>query len=165
MAVTAPETVLREALIDALEDAFDGDTEAEAGRPGPFTFLDDRLHEARGSDAELSAGGAIGGVYPERSAERPGQSVVLETTAVIQLFGYWRRDIDPAQTVSPALAEEYAERIRRAVQGASYTTDNHLWFFQVVEMDYPKDPTGNITRCVARVRAYSDNPAIIETTG
>lgn len=163
MAVTAPETVLREALIDALEDAFDGDE--EAGRPGPFTFYDDRLHDARGSDGELAPGGALGGVYPERSVERPGQGVVLETTAVIQLFGYWERQIDPTQTVSPATIEEHAERIRRAVQGASYTADNHLWFFQVIEMDYPKDPTGNITRCVARVRAYSDNSAIVETTG
>ena len=67
--------------------------------------------------------------------------------------------------MSPALAEERAERIRRAVEAATGFEDAHLWYFTVQRVEYPKDPTGNITRCLATIVAHSDNAGIVETVG
>lgn len=156
MPITAPETALRTTLIELLEEEFKDDG---------FSFLDDALHPARASSDELAEDEAIGGVYPSLASERAGAGVVQETTVFVQLFGYWKKEITPMQTVSPAAAEEWAERIRRAVERASFAADAHLWYFTVQRIEYPKDPTGNITRLVATVVAHSDNAGIVETEG
>lgn len=152
MAIVAPETALRQALIDELTTEF-----AAEG----FEFKDDKLHGA----IKLEPGQAVGGVYPERAAARPNQTIVQETYVIVQLFGYWKREISPETVASPTQVEEWAERIRRRTHLAQANTPGQAnrWFYEVQEVRYPPDPTGNITRLSATVRAFSDNTAVVET--
>lgn len=154
MAVTAPETRLRERLIEACEKEF----EAEGIR-----FLNDKLHDSKGRE------GAIGAVYPGPSQTPLGNELILEPTAYIQLFGKWKAVVDPDRTIDPTPIEEWAERIRRACQGdggeGTEGGDEHLWYYSVTRIDYPEDPGGNISRLVATVVGKAQNPALIPTTG
>lgn len=153
MTVTAPETAIRQELIEVLTTEFTVEG---------FEFRDDKLHEAIGY--KLKPGEAVGGVYPERAQGRPNQVLVQETFVVVQLFGYWKREIDPQTAASPTPVEEWAERIRRATYAAqSLPAASNRWFYEVQEVRYPLDPTGNITRLLAIVRAYSDNNGVTES--
>lgn len=150
--ITPPETALRERLITALT--------AEFATEG-ITFRNDKLHDSLGRE------GALGGVYPGPSASKLGQEQVIEPTAYVQLFGKWDARVDPNQTVEPQPIEEWAERVRRACQrdeGAGPATE-HLWWFSVTRVEYPPDPTGNITRLLATVVGQAQNPALVATTG
>jgi hypothetical protein len=154
MSVTAPETRLRERLIDALEAEFE--TEG-------FRFLNDKLHDSKGRE------GTIGAVYPGPSQVQSGNELILEPTAYIQLFGKWEAVVDPDRTIDPTPVEEWAERIRRACQsdGGEGTEggDEHLWFYSVSRIEYPPDPGGNISRLFVTVIGQAQNPALIPTTG
>jgi hypothetical protein len=155
MATTAPETRLRERLIDALT--------AEFSTEG-IKFLNDKLHDSKGRE------GNIGAVYPGPSQVQSGNELILEPTAYIQLFGKWTAEVDPDKTIDPTPIEEWAERIRRAcqgdgVEGADSDADEHLWFYSVTRIDYPPDPGGNISRLFVTVVGKAQNPALIATTG
>jgi hypothetical protein len=155
MTTTAPETRLRERLIDALT--------AEFSTEG-IKFLNDKLHDSKGRE------GNIGAVYPGPSQVQSGNELILEPTAYIQLFGKWTAEVDPDKTIDPTPIEEWAERIRRAcqadgVEGADGDADEHLWFYSVTRIDYPPDPGGNISRLLVTVVGKAQNPALIQTTG
>ena len=152
MTVTAPETALRTRLITILKKEF----EAEK-----VEFRDDKIHESLGME------GPVAGVYPELSEEAFGQGLVQETTVEVQLFGQWTREINPEQTVSPASIEEWAERLRRAVNkdGQGTPGTDHLWYYRVMRITFPDDPTANKTRLVATIMAESTNAALVETSG
>lgn len=154
MPTTAPETRLRQRLIEALESEFE--TEG-------IKFLNDKLHDSKGRD------GAIGAVYPGPSQVPFGNELILEPTAYVQLFGKWTAEVNPDRTVDPTPIEEWAERIRRACQedGAEGAEDGdeHLWFYSVTRIDFPEDPGGNISRLLATVVGKAQNPALIHTTG
>jgi hypothetical protein len=152
MTVTPPETALRARLIAALTTEFT--TEG-------ITFRNDKLHDSLGRE------GHIGGVYPGPASSRLGQEQMLEVTAYVQLFHKWNPEVNPKQTVEPQIIEEWAERIRRAAQqdeGAG-PADSHLWWYSVSRIEYPPDPTGNISRLVATVTGQAQNPALVATTG
>lgn len=154
MATTAPETALRTRLITALKSEF---------KKEGINFLNDKLHDSKGRE------GAIGAVYPGPSQVQLGNELVLEPTAYVQLFGKWTAEVDPDKTVDPTPIEEWAERIRRACQsdaseGAEEGTA-HLWFYSVQRVDYPADPSGNISRLLATVVGKAQNPALTATTG
>lgn len=153
MAVTAPETAVRMELKTLLEAEFGEEAEVR----------DDALHESLGH--ELLEGKALIGVYPAMATERANNGMVQETTIYVQIFGQYNLRIDPTQVASPTLAEERTERVRRAVEAAEPTTGQHLWYFTVQRAEYPKDPTGNITRSILTVVAHSDNSGVVETTG
>lgn len=154
MTITAPETRLRERLIDALEAEFE-----EEG----IKFLNDKLHDSKGRE------GHIGAVYPGPSQVQSGNELILEPTAYVQLFGKWEASVDPDRSVDPTPVEEWAERIRRACQsdGGEGVTggDEHLWFFSLTRIDYPPDPGGNISRLLATVVGKAQNPALVPTVG
>lgn len=154
MTTTAPETRLRERLIDALTKEF----EAEG-----IKFLNDKLHDSKGRE------GHIGAVYPGPSQIQPTNELILEPTAYIQLFGKWTAEVDPDKTIDPTPTEEWAERIRRACQSDGNEGveggDEHLWWYSVTRVDYPPDPGGNISRLFVTVTGKAQNPALIPTTG
>lgn len=154
MAVTAPETRLRERLIAALEDEF----EKEAVK-----FLNDKLHDSKGRE------GSIGAVYPGPSQVQVGNELVLEPTAYVQLFGKWTAEVDPDKTIDPTPIEEWAERIRRACHADGFEgvtgADEHLWYYSVTRIEFPPDPGGNISRLFVTVVGKAQNPALTAATG
>lgn len=154
MAVTAPETRLRERLIAALEKEF---------KTEGIKFLNDKLHDSKGRE------GTIGAVYPGATQTQLANEVLLEPTAYIQLFGKWTAEVDPDKTIDPTPIEEWGERIRRACRAdggqGTLDGDEHLWFYSVTRIDYPEDPGGNITRLLATVVGKTQNSALVETTG
>lgn len=151
MSVTAPETEARAALKALLTSTFGADT------PAP-QISDDRLHESLGSK------GTRIGTYPVRARPRLNNQLVMESEIVVQYFGRWRKEINPEQKVDPAITETVAERFRRALRTGD-PNSGRVWYFELQSLEYPPDPTGNITRFVATVIARGDNPALIETTG
>lgn len=152
MTVTAPETMMRQLVLDALNEEFAGEVE----------FIDDKLHPALGVD------GPVGGVYPGERGDMASQQLVVELTCYVQLFLKWDKKIDPSQTVSPGPIEEAAERIARAIEAVepnSHEAGPHLWEAHVTRVTYPQDPTGNITRLEATVFGRAQNPALVPTNG
>lgn len=153
MTVTAPESAVRMELMSILEAEFGEEADVR----------DDALHESLGH--EIADDRMLIGIYPASAQERPQAGVVQETTIYVQVFGGYDLKIDPEQARTPIFAEERAERVRRAVQGAAPTTGQQLWYFRVTRTEYPKDPTGNITRSLSTILAYSDNASLVETEG
>lgn len=152
MSVTAPETLLRQLVLDTLNAEFSGEIE----------FIDDKLHPALHDNLPL------GGVYPAERGDMSGQQLVVELTCYVQLYLKWDKEIDPNQTVSPAPIEEAAERIARALEAAEpnqHGAGPHLWEAHVTRITYPQDPTGNITRLEATVFGRAQNPALVQTSG
>jgi hypothetical protein len=150
MTVTAPETEARNAIVEILQDEFGDDG---------FLIRQDRLHASLGHERTVI------GVYPLRSQPGPGNYEYQESEIVVQFFGRYKLDIDPEQKVDPTPIETYAERFRRAIQSADFTSSGRVWYFNLLSVEYPPDATGNITRFVATIRAYGNNPAIVETAG
>jgi hypothetical protein len=154
MATTAPETRLRERLIEALTAEF---------KPEGIRFLNDKLHDSKGRE------GAIGAVYPGPTQAAAGNELVIEPTAFIQLFGKWTAEVDPDKTIDPTPVEEWAERIRRACHSDGFEgtidADEHLWFYSVSRVDYPQDPGGNITRLLVTVIGKAQNAALSGASG
>lgn len=152
MTVTAPETEIRHRLITILGEEFAAES---------IVFKNDKLHDSNGQE------GAVGAVYPGPSTPA-SDSFILTTTLYVQLFDLWTPKVDPLQEVDPSIIEERAERIRRRCQldaKHSLPGDVHGWYFVVSRIEYPQDPTGNITRLVATITAQSQNSALVETTG
>lgn len=126
--------------------------------PEGYVTEDDWLHPSLGHTGTRMA------VYPVR--QRPASNaLIFDTEVTFQFFDHYDREIDPEQAVSPARIENFAERFMRALQGGNSPSTPHTWFFNLLEIEYPRDPTGNRTRFEARIQAKSANPTIHETTG
>jgi hypothetical protein len=150
MAVTSTSTVAREEVIAALNAEFAGEVD----------FISDKLDDSLGSD------GNYGAVYPYLEEPQLGQLNVWDSRMVIQLFLQWDKVVDPHQQVDPAIIEQMAERLKRALQGdPSSGNTPHFWYMNIIRIEYPDDPTGNKTRLEAIVEASGQNSAIIETSG
>jgi hypothetical protein len=151
MSVTAPETAARRRLIALLEAEFDADG---------VEVRSDRLLDAQAQDR------AMAGVYPGSAGENGRDGLVLDTTIYVQIFRQWDNNLDPEQIVDPTAIEEWAERLRRAVRADIDVNpgDEHLWFFRITKVDYPPDPSGNISRLLATIVTFAQNPALVETT-
>jgi hypothetical protein len=154
MPSTAPETRLRERLIEVLTAEF---------KPEGIRFLNDKLHDSKGRE------GAIGAVYPGPSQVQSNNELIVEPTAYIQLFGKWTAEVDPDKTIDPTPVEECAERIRRACHSDGFEGteggDEHLWWYSVQRVEFPPDPGGNISRLLVTVVGKAQNPALSETSG
>lgn len=150
MAVTAPETSARNALVLLLNAEFAGDQ---------FPVLSDKLHGSRGMD------GTVVGVYPERTGANPSNRLVAEMYLVVQFYGKYDLKVDPKQTVNPSTIETQAERFRRALRPGTDPGSGEVWYFTLDRIEYPDDPTGNKTRFEAYLTARGNNTALIETTG
>lgn len=149
MSVTAPETTARLALINVIQTEF-----ATEG----FVVKGDHLHESLGMK------GTVIGVSPNRSRPNNSRYIELETTILVQFYGKWDKNVNPEQSVDPTKIETYAERFRRALRTGD-PNGNSVWFFNLSDVNYPADPTGNKTRFEATVVAVGSNPALIETVG
>lgn len=154
MTVTAPDTALRQHVIQTLNAEFAADG---------IEFVPDKLHPALGTT------GPVGGVYPGERADMSSNQLVIELTCYVQLFLKWDKQIDPAQSVDPAPIEEAAERIARALEATEPNSNSaagpHLWEAHVQRIQYPYDPTGNITRLEATVFGRAQNSALVSTGG
>lgn len=125
--------------------------------PEGITFADDKLSGAVATDR------ARGAVYP-RSEQEGTKTLDQAVEAIIQLYAQWDKQIDPEQSVSPALIEDYAERVKRALLAVNSPGTEKGWFFRVIRVDYLPDPTGNITRAELTVRSFGENTALLETS-
>jgi hypothetical protein len=105
------------------------------------------------------------GISPVREVPVQSNYAALQTTLEVKFYDFWDKEINPEQSVDPRSISRFAERFRRAVRDASVGQTPHYWFFNVTGIEYPNDPTGNKTRFVATVVAWSQNPAIVETSG
>lgn len=150
MTVTSQMTSARSAIAAALTTEF-----AAEG----FTPVNDRLHESMGGDGRTRIG-----TSPIRSRPMPSNKLVQVSEVLVQFYGKWKKEIDPETRVDPAAIENYVERFLRRMRTSDPGTGT-VWYFDVAEVTYPNDPTGNKTRFEARVNAYGNNPAHIETTG
>jgi hypothetical protein len=149
MTVTAPETQAREALITALraEFAVDG-----------FPVRDDKLHSSLGDDRTVL------GVYPERSTASSNDKLVNQYELVVQFYGKYNLEVNREETVSPAVIESFAERFRQSIRTGVDLKTGSVWYFDLLRIGYPPDPTGNVSRFEAVLVARGNNSALVETS-
>jgi hypothetical protein len=117
----------------------------------------DQLHEALGVD------GAVCGISPLREAPIPTQRTTQQTYIQIQFFDTWEKEIDPNQEVDPRIITRLHARLLESLRVATVAIEGVPWYFQWEGTDYPRDPTGNNTRFVMTLRAWSNNAAEYET--
>lgn len=123
-------------------------------------FKPERISVRAGfTDNSLAQYGVMAAVYP--ISEEPGQDVRLElrTAIGVDFLTVWEPDPDVERIVDPAVIEGYANRFRLALAAYQQTGTSDIWWFQLDELNYETDPTGNITRFSAVVTAYGQNPA------
>jgi len=121
--------------------------------------IHDELHESLGTERiEV-------GVAPVREQPMPGNRAAAHTLVTIQFFDLWDKAVDPTQMVDPRRITGFHARLKEALRTASIATSDSYWFFQWEGTEYPRDPTGNKTRFVMTVRAWSQNATLHETLG
>jgi hypothetical protein len=121
----------------------------------------DNLHDALGRNSREV------GIAPVEDVVNTRNATANETWAEVKFYDFWKQEISPSTAVDPRVITNYAERFRRACR-AAIATDPHtgvLWYFDVVRVQYPNDPTGNKSRFVATVKGYGNNSGLVETTG
>lgn len=151
MSQTALATQARAAVTAAITTAF------AAEIAGGWAIAQGKLHPSYPGDR---AGVPTFGVYPQ--AETEGRLVLdQDTTIIVQLFLPWTKRIDPAQVLDPTALEGYAERLREAHYTAqlSQVGTGSFWEWRVTRIDYLLDPTGQVTRFEATIRAKGQNYA------
>ena len=146
--MSSPSTEVRHIIINALNAEF---------APEGIVFASDKLHAAMGVD------GPVGAVYPDSEYIRDRRAIEQVTTAYIQMFAQWQKEVDPAQVFDPDLVEGWAHRLRKALKAVQDPHTPTTWFFLVTQVDYTDDPTGNRSRFLARVQASGGNSNLIET--
>jgi hypothetical protein len=148
--MSAPETL----LLDRIKTVFDTEF-----APQSFVLSRDRLLRADGKD-----GTAKTGMYPTTTQEDTRNANMLVVGAVVQL--YLPFNPDPAANehavVDPTTIIGYADRFRRAIGAGGNDVGNvtDFWYLRVPRIDYPVDPSGNVTRFEAQVEGRCDNPGI-----
>lgn len=143
-----------EEVANALKTIIDTEFSAEG-----YTALHDNLHPAVGEE------GTRIGIAPEEETPRADNMLMNDTSVTVKFYRRWSADVDPSKKVDPRVIAGFAERLRNAVRTASITSSGGFWYFNVVRVRYPNDPTGNKTRFEADIVAYGNNSALIETTG
>lgn len=126
-----------------------------------FTMIRDRLHESLGRQSTQV------GIWPLEDNVTDSDALVLETWSEVRFYDLWTQEISPDTVVDPTRITAFAERFRRALQSslANDTSTDIVWYLDVRKITYPPDPTGNSTRFHARIRAFGNNTALIETVG
>lgn len=142
--MSAPSTTARQTVQSIISDEFSA--ERISVRPG---FL----------DTSLGQYGPCAGVVPVSEEPNPDDRLQLITTLQVELYAMWEADPDPERIVDPATIEDYAYRFRTALGDYQQTPTSSIWWFRLDELTYDADPTGNISRFVAVVSAYGQNPA------
>lgn len=119
-----------------------------------FVAIHDRIHESVGFESTVVA------LSPESWQPNPRNGLERWTLILVQFYGQYNKDVDPYQYVDPLIVADYADRFEKAVatQQASAAGTEEVWYFDVAEITFPQDPTGNKTRFHAIVRARGNNP-------
>lgn len=118
----------------------------------------DNLHAALGQ-TRVAVG--INPIYDQVNGRN---TTAMEIWAEVKYYDLWTQEIDPTTVVDPRDIAAKAERFRQAVQAARVTAGNdQVWFFDVMRIEYPNDPTGNKSRFVATLRAFGNNSGLLET--
>lgn len=148
--VESPYVQVAEALEAIIEAEFDDKS---------ITVQHDNVHES------LGYLGTIVGIAPEDETPTPGRMIQNEIRVRVKFYDFWDKAVDNQQQVDPRVIAGLAERFRRAcyAQHASVTGTPLVWFFDVMTVTYPNDPTGNKSRFEAVVRAYGQNSGLTET--
>lgn len=126
-----------------------------------FTAIRDNLHESLGRERVDI------GIAPIEDYPRETNEIMEETYVEIRFYDLWTQEISPDTVVDPARITGFAQRLKDAIR-VSQATDpgtGQVWFFNVRRTVYGNDPTGNKTRFHMTVRAFGNNPALVETTG
>lgn len=128
--------------------------------PESISVVHDKLHPSLGLKKALI------GISPEGEPVNESNMVSRQINITVQFYNWWEKDVDPNQSVNPFTITAYAERFKRSMQEASaeFPGTSDVWFFNVMEINYPDDPTGNKTRFEAKVVATGNNTGLIETT-
>lgn len=123
--------------------------------------IHDELHESLGDT------GRVVGISPDEQGEAPGtrNRVAQETVLKVKWFDKWEKNVDPDVVKDPRIIAEYAHRLQMALAAAELTYSGDFWFFNWEGTEYPRDPIGNKTRFIMRVRAYGNNASLLETSG
>ncbi len=117
----------------------------------------DRIHESVGIDGVTRVG-----ISPEEESESGYES---RLAILIQFYGTWREDVDPLQVVDPRIITNKAERLKTALQAQRTVGASEAWFFDVTNIRFPADPTGNKSRFEMGVSVRGNNTGLIETLG
>jgi hypothetical protein len=118
----------------------------------------DKVHEAVGYK------GARIGIAPIRQPMNARNKLVQETWIEIRFMGAWNKEVTPDQQVDPRTVAEQAELLMAAIRQTDVTVSGEMWYFNVEQIDYPDDPTGNKTRFYMTLRAWGNNSSLVETT-
>jgi hypothetical protein len=150
MTVTPPITIARDTLLALLTTEFTADG---------FLITGDKLHKSLGHDGQTRIG-----VSPIQEIPWQKDNNVALISLLVQFYGAWEARIDPELQVDPDAVEVYAERFKRRLQGNDPDVAT-AWYFNLADIVYPEDPTGNITRFEAKVTTYGTNTSLVATTG
>ena len=122
-----------------------------------ITAYSDKLHESMGLN------GIKVGVSPISTRPKPGNSAVQEILLLVQFYGLWDKMVNPDQQVDPTIITGYFSRFQAAVEANqdAVAGTNAVWFYEIIDCQFPDDPTGNKTRFEATVRGYGDNLALV----
>lgn len=126
--------------------------------PETYTALHDNLHPAVGRE------GTRIGIAPEVQEARAGNMVQQDIAITVKFYRRWDDAVDETKKVDPRPITEFAERFQNALRGNNQVGTDSVWYFNVVRIRYPNDPTGNKTRFEADLVAYGTNPFLTETT-
>ncbi len=127
--------------------------------PEAVVPIHDEIHESLGDT------GRVVGIAPDERGEEPGarNRVAQETWLKVKWFDKWEKDVDPTVVKDPRIMAEFAHRLQMAVAAASLTYSGDFWYFNWEGTEYPRDPIGNKTRFIMRVRAFGNNASLLET--
>jgi hypothetical protein len=104
------------------------------------------------------------GIAPEEETPRPTNMLQQDTAITVKFYRRYDTTVDPNKKVDPRVIAGFADRFRQALRGASDVGTDSSWYFNLIRIRYPNDPTGNKTRFEADLVAYGSNSALIETT-
>lgn len=143
----APETEIRNVIKSVIQTEFSG---------LEFIYSDDKIHESLGSD-----GTARIATSPLRRYKSLDDANVREVEVLVQFYLPYNLKVDPEQAVDPSVIEGYAEQFEAAIKDPSRVSSDLVWYFVIDLLEYPEDPTGNMTRFEAQVRSVGTNTAML----
>jgi len=126
---------------------------AEFGADGVIV-RHDRIHPHMGADSNHYCG-----ISPMSEGE--GDNAGLwRSQMMVQMYKAYDPQIEPYQSVDPRVIAGWAERFREAARTQLGVNTDDCWFFRIVEITYPSDPTGNATRFHATVLVFGNNDGL-----
>jgi hypothetical protein len=141
-------------VADVLKTIIDSEYSVEG-----YTAIHDNLHPGMGQS------GVRIGIAPDEEAARSGNMLQNDISITVKFFRRWNGDVDIDKKVDPREIAGFAERFREAIREYNYPSTGNVWYFNLIRIRYPNDPTGNKTRFEADIVAYGNNTALVETTG